>query len=68
MRRQADSNRCGSFCRAQPSHSAMTPKNQVANLTKKLHFTIKNFSIYLFSNKYNLVVNLVLYPFLFLLI
>ena len=40
MRRQADSNCCTSFCRALPSHSAMTPKTD-ANLEKILLISTK---------------------------
>ena len=34
-RHRPDSNRSRSFCRAQPSHSATTPYNWMANLGKK---------------------------------
>ena len=47
-RRQADSNCCGSFCRALPSHSAMTPKTD-ANLNKILMISIKNEAYSFFS-------------------
>ena len=62
-RRQADSNCCTSFCRALPSHSAMTPKTD-ANLTKKTKITSKKRSYYFFSRTNSFDVFLSLCPLL----